>query len=158
MSKILITEKQLQNVKNQLIKEDVDNRYSREVEVDFYYNNVAFKGREIDGITSNEDVRLSFIIDMEVRSWGVKDIMLYGVSGPNTLNIKVDYYGENSDETRWDTESEDIDINLDWEKLETDSRNGEGVITIGDTLQITLANDENGNIVVESMDIDIYTL
>lgn len=157
MRKIVISESQFNKLKNQIM-ENTDYRYSRPVEIDFYYSNVSFKGYEIDGITSNEGVRLNFLIDMEVRSWGVKGISLYGINGPDTLNIRVDYYGENSNDTRWETDSEDITIKLDWDKLETDERSGEGAVTIGDTLQIQLVNDENGNIVVKGMNIDTFTL
>lgn len=154
MAKILITEKQLQVVKNQLLMEN-DNSYRREVNVTFYYGNSTFKGREINDITANEGVTLLFEIDMEHRSWGVKSVSLYGIRGEKTLDIRVDYYeNENSD----NEEYEYTTINLDWEKLQTEERNGEGIITVGDTLEIKLANDENGNLVVDYMSMDTYTI
>ena len=77
MRKIVISESQFNKLKNQIM-ENTDYRYSRPVEIDFYYSNVSFKGYEIDGITSNEGVRLNFLIDMEVRSWVLK-VFLYMV-------------------------------------------------------------------------------
>lgn len=159
--KVILNEDQLKKLTKNL-KEDIstDNTYKREVKVDFLYNydKFSFKGYEIDSIESNENVRLTFLIDMDIKSWGIKDLSLYGIKGPETLNIRVDYYGENSEESKWNTDYEYVDINLDWNKLETDSTKNEGIITIGDTLQITLVNDENGNIVVSGMNIDVYTL
>lgn len=158
--KVILNEDQLKKLTKNL-KEDIttDDTYKREVKVDFLYNydKFSFKGYEIDGIESNESVSLTFLIDMNIKSWGIKDLSLYGIKGPETLNIRVDYYGENSEEARWKTDYEYVDINLDWNKLETDSTN-KGIITVGDTLEITLVNDENGDIVVSGMNIDVYTL
>jgi hypothetical protein len=154
MTKILITENQLQTIKNQLVTEGNEDSYRREVKVSFYYPKVSFKGKEINDIIANESLILLFEIDMEHRSWGVKSVSLYGVRGEKTLDIRVDYYA--NEDT--DTEYEYVTLNLDWEKLQTEERNGEGIITVGDTLEINLSNDENGNLVVDYMAIDTYTL
>lgn len=161
MKKVLITEKQLQVVKNQLLMEndkgrmENPNSYRREVGVTFDHRNCTFKGKEITDVTPNEGVTLYFEIDMEKRSWGVKSVLLYDIRGHKTLDIRVDYYeseGSNNEEYEYTT------INLDWEKLQTEDRNGEGIITIADTLEINLANDENGNLVVDYMSIETYTI
>jgi|OM-RGC.v1.022966161 hypothetical protein len=154
MTKILITENQLQTIKNQLVTEGNEDSYRREVKVSFYYPKASFKGKEINDITANESVVLLFEIDMEHRSWGVKSVSLYGIRGEQTLDIRIDYYA--NEDT--DTEYEYVTLNLDWEKLQTEERNGEGIVTVGDTLEINLSNDENGNLVVDYMAIDTYTL
>ncbi len=155
MTKILITENQLQTIKNQLVTEGNEDSYRREVKVSFYYPKASFRGKEINDINANESVILLFEIDMEHRSWGVKSVSLYGVRGEKTLDIRVDYY---PNEEKTDTEYEYVTLNLDWEKLQTEERNGEGIITVGDDLEINLSNDENGNLVVDYMAIDTYTL
>jgi len=158
MKKVLITEKQLQVIKNQLLMEN-DNSYRREVNVRFYYGKSTFKGKEINDITANEGVTLLFEIDMEHRSWGVKSVSLYAIRGEKTLDIRVDYFEEPIEGgSSINEEYEYTTINLDWEKLQTEERNGEGIITIGDTLEINLANDENGNLVVDYMSMDTYTI
>lgn len=153
MKKIILTENQLNMIKNH-INEGSDDRYRREVSIDLEYYRTSFKGNDINDIVCRDKMVLTFLIEQEHRSWGVKDISLYSIIGvENTLECEVEYF-INENETKTET----IELPLDWEKLETDSRNGEGVITIGDSLQIVLANDENGNLVVENMNIDVYTL
>ena len=134
------------------LNEGLSDRYSREVEVDVYAGNSLYKGNEINDI-SKYNMTLSYSIDIEAREWGIKDISLYGIEGPNELELEIDYYVDDSN-----TETEVITLPLDWEKLETDSNSGEGVITIGNTLEISLTNDESGNLVVSHMNLPVYTL
>ena len=152
MANILLSETQIQMIKNQLLKEDLDNRYRKTVEVEIDNYGILFKGKEIDYITPPQ-IELSFLIDQEHRSWGVKSITLYAIKGPDSIDVDVSYYISEDD-----SETETISIPLNWDLLETDDREGEGVITIGDILQIRLRNDENGNLVLGEMSIDTYTL
>ncbi len=153
MKKILITENQLGMIKSSLNETINNERYRREVNVRIRPYRANFKGKEINDVTANEGVFLTFLIDMEHRSWGVKNVSLYDIRGEQTLNVKVDYFVDE------DTEDyEDVNITLDWDKLETESIDGEGIITIGDTLEIELSNDQNGNLIVGSMSIEVYKL
>ena len=151
MKKILLTENQLDMIKKH-INEGVSDSYSRDVETHIYIGNSTYKGKEINDI-SNYSIRLSYSIDIEAREWGIKDISLYAIEGPKELEVEVDYFVDNDN-----TNTEVIKILLDWDKLETDSSEGEGVVTIGDTLEINMTNDENGNLVVSHMNITVYTL
>ena len=152
MANILLSETQIQMIKNQLLKEDLDNRYRKTVEVDMDNYGITFKGKEVDYIVAPQ-IELNFLIDQEHRSWGVKSISLYGIKGPDSIDIDISYY-INED----DSETETITIPLNWDLLDTDDRDGEGVITIGDSLQIRLRNDENGNLILRDMSIDTFTL
>ena len=151
MKKIILTENQLDMIRKRL-NEGVSDNYSREIEVNIYAGNSLYKGNEINDI-SRYNMTLSYNIDIEARQWGIKDISLYGISGPGELELEIDYYVDDSN-----TDSDVITIPLDWDKLETESNSGEGVITIGDTLDIDLTNDENGNLVIRKMTLPIYTL
>lgn len=153
MKKILITENQLKTIKNKLVTENSDDRYRREVNVRIRPYRASFKGKEINDVTANEGVFLTFLIDIEHRSWGVKNVSLYDIRGEQTLNVRVDYFEDENTENY-----EDVNITLDWDKLETESINGEGIITIGDTLEIELSNDQNGNLIVGSMSIEVYNI
>lgn len=153
MKKILITENQLNTIKNKLVTENSDDRYRREVNVRIRPYRASFKGKEINDVTANEGVFLTFLIDIEHRSWGVKNVSLYDIRGEQTLNVRVDYFEDENTENY-----EDVNITLDWDKLETESINGEGIITIGDTLEIELSNDQNGNLIVGSMSIEVYNI
>lgn len=151
--KIVLNEQQLKMIKK-TINESSDVNYERKVRVKIDSYRATYKGKEIQDVVVNQDVELSFVIDMEVRSWGVKSVSLYGISGPESINVTVEYYiNENGD-----YESEDIDIKLDWDKLETEDRTGQGIITVGDDLEIELTNDENGDLVVKGMSIETYSL
>lgn len=152
MAKILITENQLKNINN-LVKEDLDNTYRREVKVYFNHHNTTFKGREISDINAYGSVIVYFLIDVEGRSWGIKDVSLYNIKGEETLKVIVDYYINDLDE-----DQEVVNLKLNWDEIETEVIKGEGIITVGDTLQIDLTNDENGDLVVEAMGIEVYSL
>lgn len=147
-----ITENKL-NTLRKSINESNEHDYRREVEVKVYAYNATYKGREISDIGAS-NIPLKFLIDMEVRSWGVKDVSLYGIRGPEYISMTIDYYTNE----KGDYESESIDVKLDWDTLETNDTKGEGIITIGDELQIELSNDESGNLVVSGMSIETYSL
>lgn len=151
--KIVLNENQIKMIKK-TINEGVDTNYEREVEVKVYTYNSTYKGKEIIDVRAYQNIDLSFVIDMEARSWGVKSVSLYGIRGPESITMTVDYYTNEEG----DYESEDIDVKIDWDKLETDDRTGEGVITIGHELEIDLMNDENGDLVVRGMSIETYSL
>lgn len=154
MKKILLTENQLEMIRKTII-EGSDSNYESEVEVKVYIYRVStYKGKEISDVRPYQNIKLSFVIDMEVRSWGVKSVSLYGIRGPESIKMTVDYYINEEG----DYESEDIDVKLDWDKLETDDKSGQGIITIGNELEIELMNDENGNLVLRDMSIETYNL
>jgi len=147
--RVRLTEGQLERIKS--ITEGNDNRYNSEVKVSFYYPNVTYKGNEINDIVG-DTMRLSYDIEIDGRSWGIKSISLYAISGPTDYRAEVEHYVSD-----FDSEIEVVSLQLDWSKLEINKQDGDGMVTIGDTLEITLANDSNGNIVVASMSLDVYT-
>ena len=146
--RIRLTESQIERIKS--ITEGNDDRYNRGVKVKFYHSNVTYKGQEINDIVGDA-MRLSYDIDIEARSWGIKSISLYGVTGPSDYKMEVEFYI-----SEFDTNIETIGIKLDWSKLEVNKDSSQEMVTIGDTLEITLANDADGNIFVRSMTLDVF--
>ena len=148
--KLRITESQLNTIKKSL-NEGVDNRYERVVNLSYNYHGVTLKGHEINDIMDNS-ARLNYDIEIEARSWGIKDISLGGITGPTEIELEIDYY-INEDETQQIT----IPVQLDWANAIRENATGHGVITVGDEVEIDLINSEDGGIIVKSITIPVYT-
>jgi hypothetical protein len=154
MKKLILTENQVKTMTNTLIKESIDdNRYKRDVNIDVESYGVTYKGMEINDISSGYNLTLTYLIEQEHRSWGVKDISLYDIKGPEGIEIEVEYW---IDEDNMETGT--ISLPIDWGNIETDTQTGHGVVTIGNTLVVSLKNDESGEIVIDSFHLEVYTL
>lgn len=153
--KIILTESQFNNVKKSL-NEGVSNTYSDKVKIDplYFSSETKYKGHEIDDISADE-ITLSYNIEIEGRSWGIKNIYVYGIEGPQTINLLVKYYKDGGD---YDWVEEEVTLPLSWESLVTDEITGEGMVTIGHELELELKNDQNGNLVITKMTLPVYTL
>ena len=147
--KVRITETQLKRLKT-LIKEENNDSYSREVTVSFYAHGATFKGNEINDI-GGVVMRLNYFINMEVRSWGIKDISLYNVRGPEETEIEVDYY-YNGDDSRTET----VKIKLNWDAVTLDSEDGNGMVSIADDVDVELVEDGNGGLMVKNINVTVY--
>lgn len=156
-NKIILTESQILMVKNRIINEAEGNRYKRKVNISISTNyEQKYKGMEIGDVRPSlySEIELNYLIDQEQRSWGIKGITLYSISGPSEIEAEIEFYPNDSDEPTTET----IVIPLDWENsLFTNEKSGEGVITIGDELDISLYISESGEFSVE-MSLDVYTL
>lgn len=151
--KIKLTESQLERLKTNLSEGSVDDTYSREVKVALnHYPNTTYKGMEINDMVA-APIRVTFLIDMDIKSWGVRGISLYNITGPSEIEVEINFY-LNDDET------DDVVITfpLDWSKLTTNSYGGEGVITVGEEIEINLKNDEQGNLFVSDLEIEVHSL
>lgn len=154
MAKILITENQLDMIKRTLTETGVGNdRYERTVEVDVETYGVKINGQDID-MASCADMELNYIIEQEHRSWGIKGISLYAINGPSEIEIEI------TPETEDYKDAKEITLTLpfDWDNVEHEIEEGEGVVTIGSEITIKLANDPNGEIFIESIHVPVYTL
>jgi hypothetical protein len=160
MGKIILTEKQIKEITKAIAQEEIQmseeneayKRYSMRCNVQLDYHNKTYKGAEINDIYASE-IELTYDIDIEARSWGIKNISLYDIQGPSEIELEVDYY-PNGD----DSETETITIPLNWENIQTDEEEGEGVVTVGKDVTLTLENDENGNLVCNQINVTVYTL
>lgn len=151
--KIKLTESQLERLKTNLSEGSVDDTYSREVKVVLnHYPNTTYKGMEINDMVA-APMKLSFLIDMDIKSWGIRGISLYNITGPSELEVEIDFY-LNDDET----DDTVLTFPIDWSKLTTNSSSGDGIISVGDEIEINLRNDEQGNLYVSDLEIYIYGL
>jgi hypothetical protein len=148
--KIRLTESQLERLKANLNEAPVDNQYSREVEAKFYYGN--YKGYEINDIASMK-IRVSFSIDVEMKSWGIRDINIYGITGPSEVEVEVNYYVDNDN-----TDDAYVTIPLDWSKLITEKESSNGIVSVSDEIEIYLMENEDGNLAVERMEMIVYSI
>ena len=135
MKKILVTENQMDQLRKNAQQED-ERRYRRSVTVDAESYGVSYKGMEINDISAGYEMTLTYLIEQEHRSWGIKDISLYSIQGPESLQVEIEYYIDDDN-----VETETVDLPVDWSKVETDTETGRGVVTIGDTLIVSLKNN-----------------
>ena len=90
MAKLRITESQLERLRGKLNEDTDDNRYQREITFNVITSNASFKGKEINDISSSK-IRVSYVIEQDIRSWGIKDISLYAINGPTEVEVEVNY-------------------------------------------------------------------
>jgi hypothetical protein len=150
--KLRLTEGQYERLKS-VIKENADNRYNREVVVNFNYRGLPYKGGEIEEITATKS-RVVFNIDVEARSWGISSAYISGIVGESEIDTTIYYYPQGQE----DTVDEPIKIILDWSKLETEEVKGGGFVSVGDYLDVELAINESGAFVATKLTIQVYEL
>ena len=138
-------------VKKHVTESAVGNeRYGREVSVSVGTYGAKINGEDIDWAVCS-DMKVSYLIEMEHRSWGIKGISLYSIQGPSEIELTITPQVE-------DGEDIEITVPLNWENVEEETQEGEGVITIGNEIELSLGNDESGNIIVTSIHVPVYTL
>jgi hypothetical protein len=150
MAKFIITEKQYNTIKKNVNEEINNNRYEKRVRTDIETYGVKINGEDIDWAVSGE-LNLDYLIEMEHRSWGIKDVSLYDIQGPSEIEIEI---------TPQVDDAEDVILTLsyDWNNVEREVETGRGVITIGSEITIKLGNNENGDVIIESIHIPVYTI
>ena len=146
MAKFILTESQLESIKRSL-NEDIDDNYRvGKCKVNVEYYGTKFKGNDIDEITSPE-IDFTFNIDMNIKSYGIRDISPYNPKGPSEIELEVLYFPNENE----DSVDETITIPLDWENAEEEQSDSISYIGYDNEITLSLKNDENGNIVVGSM-------
>ncbi len=150
MAKFIITEKQYNTIKKNVNEDINNNRYEKRVRTDIETYGVKINGEDIDWAVSGE-LNLDYLIEMEHRSWGIKDVSLYDIQGPSEIEIEI---------TPQVDDAEDVILTLsyDWNNVEREVETGMGVITIGSEITIKLGNNENGDVIIESIHIPVYTI
>jgi hypothetical protein len=157
MGKIVISENQYKNLQK-MINEEANNRYERKVEVSVGTptGNYEYEGMILDEVSSYyNEMRLTYLIEQEHRSWGIKNISLYDIQGYDDFEVTLHLYPKDSNDSD-DEITKEVKIPLDWGKLNVDTNQGEGVVTVGNTLNITV-HVVDGKLVPE-MSIDVYTM
>ena len=153
MTKIILTESQLKALAKNLNEDSMNSKYRMECEVDLNYFGAKYKGLEIDDITTS-NMTLTFDIDMEGRSWGIKDISVYNVQGPSEIEVEVVYYPEEGE----DSVDETITIPINWENVDMQKDDELSYIGIGRDIQIDLTNNESGELVFDGVIVNYNSI
>lgn len=109
-------------LKKYKINEEIgsENQYHVELKPDLFYKNINYKGN-IDPDISCNPIKITFNIEMELKNYGVKSILIYNIKGPEEVEFFVRYYDENDIE-----KGDDVTIKLNWQDaiLINDEKNG----------------------------------
>lgn len=149
--KIKITEGQLERIKSQITEQDRD-KYNREVKLNFNAYSATYKGNEINDILPVK-IRLSYNIEIEARSWGIKGVYLGSITGPSDIETELEYFVDDDN-----TDTVVLPIKLNWEMAVTEEEKGMAGVSVGDEVDIELVNDAEGNLMVKEIKIPVYSL
>lgn len=134
-----------------------DDTYDKLCKVDLNYSGVDFNGSEISDIVIN-DIRLSYAISVDAKSWGLRGINIYNYKGPEEINFLITYY-INDSEGDCEESEEEITLKIDWDKVIVEYTNEQGIYAVNN-IEIKLENDKDGGIVVDRFGMkktgDIY--
>ena len=165
MKKIVLTTEQMDKISEYVSTEETtqeeinegvnDDKYEMKCKIDFNYSSdLKFKGQEIEDIGYGLEYTLSFRIDQEHRSWGIKNMSVYDVQGPEELDVEVVYYPEGSE----DPTEEYITIKVDWDSTNYQNEEPKGMIGIDEDVEMELVNDSEGNIIVKEISVITYSI
>lgn len=179
MKKIVLTTEQMNKVTEYVSTEDLgsteinestnDDRYEMKCKIDFNYaSDLKFNGQEIEDIGYGLEYTLSFRIDQEHRSWGIKDISVYDVQGPEELDVEVKYYSSTERDTgsAWGDDTDYgpllkekyIKLKVDWDSSNYEKEQSSGMVGIDEDIEMELVNDSEGNIVVKEIGITTLSI
>lgn len=149
--KIKLTENQFKRLEA-YITEQTGDKFKVEVKFTVYGNELKYNGKPIFDI-DNVTIPVRFDIEPEYRRDGIKSIFVGNFSGPNMVDVDVEY-GDGDYEGERDT----IQIPLNWENLKKDIETDKGMVTIDNSGYINLVNGSDGKLHCESIELTIYTL
>lgn len=150
--KLKLTESQFDRLKEKLTETNNDDTYYGIVDVDFRYFEVTYKGRPINDISMGK-IKISFGIYLGYKRWGIDSIEINNIKGPSELEAEIDYFIDEDNSV-----TENITLQIDWSRLVSEKINNSGQITIGDKLEIIVNNDEDGNLFVNELKLDIFSI
>jgi inner membrane protein involved in colicin E2 resistance len=153
MTQIIVTETQLKNLTRRLNEDSMDSKYRMECKADVDYYKVMYNGMEIEYVYPL-NINVNFDIDLEGRSYGIKSVSVYNIVGPSEVEMEIEYYPENSD----DSVDETVVVPLNWDNVVIDKDENLGYIGIGDIIQISLKNDESGKIVCDTITVSSFSI
>jgi hypothetical protein len=150
--KIKLTESQFERLKPTLM-EVSENKYFRNVKIWFTINGQIFPDKEISEISSDA-MKISYLIDLNYKSWGINGVNIYGFTGPKTINVNVEYYVNEAG----DTDVMVVPLVIDWSKVSINEKKGEGIIGIGDEIDMGVELGEGGTLKSGGLRIDVHTI
>lgn len=153
MKKIVLKESQVDKLVGKMVSEQItaNGRYRQEVKIDFYYHDVTYQGHKIDWIPDTQEI-LTFEIDMEARSYGIKGVSVYAIRGPEEIALSMSYYPSDND----NEQEVELILRPDWEIAEVSTDENLGWIGVSQDVEMELKNDEQGNIVIDTISIESF--
>lgn len=147
MKKIVLDETQADKLMNKLVSEQItdNNRYAQEVKCSFDYHNLTYMGHEIDWI---EDITfsVSFSIYMDGKGYGIKDINITNVRGPEAVDVAVIYFpGERGGDE--EPIEDEIVLKLNWDEVKVDNDATIGWIGIDQDVEVELMSTDDGSLI-----------
>lgn len=155
MKKIILTEQQTKKLMGHIINEQSVNDHKNSIfaTCDFGYHGVTYKGGEIADI-SKVNFELSYIVDIEWRKYGIKGIYVGGFNGPSHIELEISYYPTNDPNA--DFIEDTVIIPIDWQsQVVTNNNDNIGYFGIDQDIDIILDNDQEGNIIVKTIEINV---
>lgn len=150
MAKFLFTESQIETTKKIFSENQTNMDYKLDCEVNVDYFGVkTYKGGEIEEITA-PNINMTYQIDMEGRSYGIKSIMPYAPKGPSEITLTITYQDPNSEDS-WDSLEDEITIPLNWDDVQEEESNQISYIGYENLVTIVLKNDDQGNITLDGV-------
>ena len=148
MKKIIITESQSKKVMSKILAEQLSpqERYSQEVNCSFGYHKLTYQGNEIDWI-SDRTFTVSFIIYLDAREYGIKDISVFDFKGPEAIEVEITYYPGDDE----DPAEEYITLPLNWDDVNAEQDADIGWIGIDRDVEIELTQTPDGGLAVGSI-------
>jgi len=173
MKKIILTEQQAKKLMSKVVNEQVpatreadytmdDGRYRMKCEFrfDFGYDNlIPYKGGEIDDI-SNAIAEVSFLIDIQHETYGISEMNITDIKGPQSIKTTIRYYPEGSsseDEDWWEKRIEEtVVIPLNWRRPQIDDSGYKmNYIGIGKRIDVEIYPDTNGGLIGNKIEVTI---
>lgn len=130
-----------------------DDRYHDNIKVDFHSDSqkLTFGLKQwgsfvVDQIElDQESIPVSFMIDVESKEWGIKNISLYGIAGKPELDIKVTVFANDKND---EVKTVSTKLPIDWQKIKQDIYENDKTFSLG-SLEIYLKNDEKGDLLID---------
>lgn len=148
-------------IKEEFIKEDYNERYRDKINVSvntykskmYSVTDGGIQELRIDD-AETEPIYVYFDIEIEKRNWGIDSIDLINITGPSDIDIILNYYKDDDSE-----EQMEINVKLNWENIKKDYiKSDSNQITIGNTLEVYLVNNDKSDFVVQEMEIEVHGL
>lgn len=117
-----------------------DNKFTTEVKVDVVFDEGAvYEGKELEYrfYSNATTMKINYLIDFELRSWGLKGVAVYAPSGESTIEFEVEVAGEDGE-----TDFIPFKGTIDWSKVEIENESGQDTYTISpDTMELQFDKD-----------------
>ncbi len=169
MKKVIITENQAESLVSKILDEQVpalrateysinDGRYRMAVIADFDYYKQTYKGFEIDDIDKIK-LEISFLIDIDHESFGIKGIYIHDIQGPKEVKTLVHYYTSDvNSEDFEDSVKEPIVIPIDWKRIKIEKYSNIKYIGIEKNITIDLVSSPDGGLKFKSVEVTVNEL